>query len=42
MNIILFSTITLKQVEVFKIQAIATLRRFLNVYSIVWDEATNQ
>lgn len=42
MNIILFSTITLNHVEVFKIQAIATLRRFLNVHSIVCDEATNQ
>ena len=42
MNIIFFSTITLNHVEVFKIQAIATLRRFLNVHSIVCDEATNQ
>ena len=42
MNIILFSKITLNHVQVFKIQAIARLRRSLNVYSIVCDEATNQ
>ena len=42
MNIILFSKIMLNRVQVFKIQAIARLRRSLNVYSIVCDEATNQ
>lgn len=42
MNIILFSTIMLNRVQVFKIQATARLRRSLNVYSIVCDEATNQ
>ena len=42
MNIILFSKITLNRVQVFKIQAIARLRRSLNVYSIGCNEATNQ
>ena len=42
MNIVFFSKIMLNHVQVFKIQGIARLRRSLNVYSAVCDEATNQ
>lgn len=42
MNIIFFSKIMLNHVQVFKIQGIAKLKRSLNVYSAVCDEATNQ